>query len=70
MASHTYDIYAVYPEGAYKVAESNDAQHGMDCAERACKLINQWPYGFASLIRGQHVYNGQIFTFEDLKNRK
>lgn len=66
----TYDIYAVYPEGAYKVAESNNADHGMDFAERACKSIDQWPYAFLSMVRGEHVYNGKIFSFEDLKKRK
>lgn len=66
----TYDIYAVYPEGAYKVAESNNAEHGMDLAERVCKSLGVWPYGFASLIRGEHVLNGTIFNLEDLKNRK
>lgn len=66
----TYDIYAVYPEGAYKVAESNNSDHGMDVAERVCKSIGEWPHAFASLIRGEHTMKCNIFTLEDLKNRK
>jgi hypothetical protein len=66
----TYDIYAIYKEGAYKVAESTHADHGMDCAQRACTQIGQWPMGFAALIRGEHVFNGDKFTFDQLKKRK
>lgn len=66
----TYDVYAIYPEGAYKVAEGNNADHCTDLAERMCKSINQWPYGFATITRGEHVINADIFTFEDLKKRK
>lgn len=66
----TYDIYAVYQEGAYKVAESNNAEHGMDCAQRVCKVIGQWPMAFAALVRGEHSFKGSIFTFNDLKTRK
>ena len=66
----TYEVFAMYPEGAYKVAEGNDSEHCTDLAERACKAIGQWPYAFATLIRGEHVINAKIFSFEDLKNRK
>jgi hypothetical protein len=66
----TYEIFAVYPEGAYKVAESTCAEHGLDFAANLCKQIGQWPWAFASLVRGEHEYNGNRFTFEDLKNRK
>jgi len=66
----TYDIYAVYPEGSYKVVESNNAEHGMDVAERVCKSIGQWPHAIATLIRGEHVISGPVFNLEDLKKRK
>jgi hypothetical protein len=66
----TYDVYAMFKEGSYKVAEGNNAEHAADFAERACKSIGQWPMAFATLIRGEHTINGKIFTFEDLKKRK
>jgi hypothetical protein len=66
----TYDIYAMFQEGAYLVATSNDQDHGMDTAERACKQLGQCPMAIATLTRGQHVLNCKIFTFNDLKNRK
>ena len=66
----TYDIYAVYSNGYYKVAEGNDADHATDLAERACKDIGQWPMAFAALVRGEHTIKGEIFSLNDLKNRK
>lgn len=66
----TYEVYAMYPEGAYKVAEGTDSEHCTDFAERMCKSIGQWPWGFATIVRGEHTINAEIFTFEDLKNRK
>lgn len=66
----TYDIYAMYPDCAYKVVESNDAKHGLDVAKAACKSIGQWPFGFATLIRGEHTIKGPIRSLEDLKKRK
>jgi hypothetical protein len=66
----TYDIYAMFKEGSYKVAEGNDADHATDLAERMCKNINQWPMGFAALIRSEHTIKGPILSFDDLKNRK
>lgn len=66
----TYDVYAMFPEGVYKVAEGNDQDHCYDLAERMCKVINQWPHAFCTLTRGVHVINANIFTFEDLKKRK
>lgn len=66
----TYDAYAMFKEGSYKVAEGNNAEHAMDVAERVCKQIGQWPMAFAAVIRGEHFINGSIFTLEDLKMRK
>lgn len=65
----TYDVYAMFPEGSYKVAEGNDANHAADFAERACKALNQWPMAFATLTRGEHTIRGPVFTFAQLKNR-
>ena len=65
----TYDIYAVFKEGAYKIVESNNQDHGMDVAERVCKTLGQWPGAFASLVRGEHVLNCAIFSLDDLKKR-
>lgn len=66
----TYDVYAMFKEGSYKVAEGNNVDHVMDFAERICKSIDQWPMAFATLTRGEHTINGKIFSFEDLKKRK
>lgn len=65
-----YEVFAMYPEGAYKVAEGTDRDHCADFAERSCKAIGQWPYAFLTLIRGKNEINAKIFSFEDLKNRK
>lgn len=65
----TYDIYAIFREGAYRVAESNCRGHGADVAERVCKELGQWPMAFATLIRGEHVLNCEKFEFADLKKR-
>jgi hypothetical protein len=65
-----YDVYAMFKEGAYLVATSNNQDHGMDVTERVCKRLGQWPMAITALTRGEHVLNCEIFTFEDLKNRK
>ena len=65
----TYDIYAMFKEGAYLVASSNEHEHGMDTAEQVCKKIGTWPMGFAALIRGEHVLNCDIFTLKELLTR-
>lgn len=65
----TYDVYAMFKEGSYLVASSNDQTHGADVAERVCKALNQWPMAFATLTRGEHVINGNIFGLNDLKTR-
>ena len=33
----TYDVYAMFREGSYLVASSNDRDHGSVVAERVCK---------------------------------
>lgn len=65
----TYDVYAMFSEGSYLVASSNDANHGSVVAERACKELGQWPMAFATLTRGEHTIRGNIFSFNDLKAR-
>ncbi len=65
----TYDVYAMFNEGAYLVASSNDQEHGATVAERVCKTVKQWPMAFATLTRGEHVLNCAIFGLEDLKKR-
>lgn len=65
----TYDVYAIFKEGAYLVASSNDQDHGMDTADRVCKQIGQWPMAMATLTRGVDELNCAIFGFEDLKRR-
>jgi len=65
----TYDIYAMFREGAYRVVESNCAEHGMDTAERVCKELGQWPMAIATLTRGEHTLNCAIFELADLKKR-
>lgn len=65
----TYDVYAMFTEGAYLVASGNDQEHSTDMAERVCKKIGQWPMAIATLVRGEHVLNCKIFSFENLKKR-
>jgi len=65
----TYDVYAMFREGSYLVASSNDANHGSVVAERVCKELGQWPMAFATLTRGEHTIRGNIFSFNDLKTR-
>lgn len=65
----TYDVYAMFREGSYLVASSNDANHGSMVAERVCKELGQWPNAFAVLTRGEAALKGNIFSFNDLKAR-
>lgn len=62
----TYDVYALFSEGSYLVASSNDANHGSVFAERVCKELGQWPNAFAVLTRGEASLKGNIFTVADL----
>lgn len=66
----TYDVYAMWPEGAYLVASSNHREHGANMAERVCKSMGHWPMGFATLTRGEHVLNCDVFNLEDLKRKE
>ena len=65
----TYDVYAMFSEGSYLVASSNDANHGSVVAERVCKELGQWPMAFATLTRGEASLKGNIFTVAELKTR-
>ncbi len=65
----TYDVYAMFKEGSYLVASSNDQTHGAAVAERVCKQLDQWPMAFATLSRGEHTLRGPIYTVADLKKR-
>lgn len=65
----TYDVYAMFREGSYLVASSNDANHGSVVAERVCKELGQWPNAFAVLTRGEASLKGNIFTVAELKAR-
>lgn len=65
----TYDIYAMFSEGSYLVATSNDRDHGMETAERVCKQLGQWPMAIAALTRGEHTLKGKVFTLEALAAR-
>ena len=65
----TYDVYAMFREGSYLVASSNDANHGSVVAERVCKELGQWPMAFACLTRGEASLKGNIFTVAELKAR-
>lgn len=65
----TYDVYAMFREGSYLVASSNDADHGSVVAERVCKELGQRPMAFTTLIRGEHTLKGNVFSFKDLKAR-
>lgn len=65
----TYDVYAMFREGSYLVASSNDREHGLDFAERICMEIGAWPMGFVSGTRGELQLNCEIFSLNDLKAR-
>lgn len=65
----TYDVYAMFREGSYLVASSNDQNYGAEVAERICKELSEWPMAFATLTRGEHTIRGNIFSFNDLKAR-
>lgn len=65
----TYDVYAHFPEGAYKVCEGNNADHAADMAEKVLKAIGQWPYAISTLTRGEHSLRCQVFSFDELKKR-
>lgn len=64
----TIEVYAVYPEGRYLVATTNDADHGMDLAERVCRELSHWPYAFMAGGRGM-AFKGNTYTLDDLKRR-
>lgn len=65
----TYDVYAMFREGAYLVASTNDREHGLDFAERVCKSLDVWPMGFVSGARGELKLNCEIFSLNNLKVR-
>ena len=65
----TYDVYAMFLEGSYLVASSNDQEHGLSFAERICEEVGAWPNAFATLTRGEHTIRGPIFTLNELKAR-
>jgi hypothetical protein len=45
----TYDVYSVFAEGSYKVAEGNHASHTAEFAEFVCKELGHRPIAFATL---------------------
>jgi hypothetical protein len=65
----TYDVYAMFLEGSYLIASSNDRDHGLNFAERICKEVGEWPNAFATLTRGVHTIRGPIFTLNEFKAR-
>jgi len=69
-ATMVYDVYAVFPEGNYLVASGTHREDCADFAEQVCRDLGQWPRGFATLTRGEHVIRGNLFSVADLKKRK
>jgi hypothetical protein len=65
----TYDVYAMFREGSYKVAEGSDQNHVSDFAERVCAKLGVQPMAMATLTRGEHTLRGKIFSIEDLMNQ-
>jgi hypothetical protein len=65
-----YEVYAMFREGAYHVATGNNGEHAADLCARVCHQIGQWPMAIATLTRGEHILNCQIFTLDQLKTRK
>jgi hypothetical protein len=65
----TYAVYAMFEEGSYRVATSNDHQHGLDVAERVCRDIGQWPLGFVSGPEHTLKLNCEVYDLADLQKR-
>jgi hypothetical protein len=65
----TYEVYAMFREGAYLVCTSTDREIGLDFAEHICKGHDIWPMGFVSGTRSELNLNCEIFTFDQLKAR-
>jgi hypothetical protein len=66
----TYDVYAMYKDGSYLVASGNDSAHTEAVAERVMRELSEYPPAIATLIRGEHVIRGPIYSMEDLKTRR
>lgn len=62
----TYDVYAVYPEGSYLVAESTDQKIGTEFAEAILEKFGIVPFAVATLTRGVHTLRGEIFDLDAL----
>ena len=65
----TYEVYAMFREGAYLVCTSTDREVGLDFAERICNRLNTWPMGFVSGTRGELKLNCKIFNYDQLEAR-
>jgi hypothetical protein len=66
----TYNCYAQFPEGAYLVAQSNCAEHGMDHTAAVCKQIGAVPHAIIAMIPGLHHIKTPLYTLTDLKQRQ
>ena len=63
----TYDAYAMFEEGSYRIAEGNCQETVLDRAERVCRELGVWPMGFVAGRRGELKLNCALFELEDLK---
>ena len=62
----TFQVFAMYPEGSYLVAESNDAAHADSHGDRVLKALGIVPHAVARIIKNEHTIKGDKFTIAQL----
>ncbi len=65
----TYDAYAMFKEGSYRVAEGTCQDVALDRAERVCKELGVWPMAFIAGVRGELKLNCSVYELKDLQKR-
>ena len=65
----TYDAYAMFKEGSYRIAEGNCQEAVLDLAERVCKQMGVSPMGYVAGARGELKLNCELFELKDLQER-
>lgn len=65
----TYDAYAMFAEGSYRIAEGNCQEAVLDRAERVCRAMGVQPAGYVAGQRGELKLNCEIFELKDLQKR-
>lgn len=65
----TFNCYALFPDAAYLVAQSNCSEHGMDHAASVCKQMGVQAHAFVALPTYAPGLNAPVRTLQDLKSR-